>query len=535
MKGRKLSILLAIFLTSSGSSAIADSTENFLQGQISGFFDALVVTEISSSMDIVLFIIVPFLGMYGITLYLTRKALQMAEDNFAGNNSYGSAELGDQGKRTTQLISVAISAVAVSQFGGFAPVIAMILGLIGIAFLINNFYGAAQETRHTRNTEDDVETTIEQADELEHDIAEQEERTRQTGSEDDLHETDRELGELEEALEHEVEDIEDIEGAEEGDLETLLGRMEKLLKHRKLEVRALEGFREFHDKSRDFRASTLSGVNDSLLQEYENRFLDFYSNNRDLDGEDFMEEWLRSSKKHEMMTRNDIQSIEIGDLRNRFRNQNIYSGVEDLRNVLENIIKFEKGHMEELMRDREHLKEDLREQEEIFQATERFMQQLDTFREERANLEELHRQMDGISVDEMDHDRLETLKAHIRHMKDEQETIDRIAEHLEEMDDKEIDLTIRIENHSELHEKAQREFSSWILLHDLAIQRGQVGEGGQFKGKLTMTIHMLRLFNMYMSVVKSRIEDEENQERELEQIIEKIHTLADRNLRNLSG
>jgi hypothetical protein len=151
--------LLGLMMTAPARAGIADSTERFLGDAIAGFLDSLVVTQINSGYDIVMYIIIPFLGAYGITLYLTRKSFQIAEDNFR-DSSYGSSDLSDQAKKTTTLIAASVSAVTVSMWGGFTPVIALFLGLIGGIFIIWQFWGAFQQTRwrsegtptRTRNT-----------------------------------------------------------------------------------------------------------------------------------------------------------------------------------------------------------------------------------------------------------------------------------------------------------------------------------------------------------------------------------------------
>jgi hypothetical protein len=166
LKAAKI-IFLVNLLLSPASGQIADSTENFLDEQIAGFLDSLVVTSIDSGYDIVMYIIIPFLGMYGIMLYLTRKSFQIAEDNFR-DNSYGSSDLSDQAKKTTTLIAAAVSAVTVSMWGGFTPIIALLLGLIGAIFIIWQFWGAFQQTRwrsgnstptRTRSTTDTSDTS----------------------------------------------------------------------------------------------------------------------------------------------------------------------------------------------------------------------------------------------------------------------------------------------------------------------------------------------------------------------------------------
>ena len=199
----------SLFLLPSGSAQLAG--ENFLQNQVTGLFDSLVVGEISSWMDFLLFIVVPFLGMYGITRYLSTKALQIAEDNFSNNDTYGSSELSDQGERATQLISVAISAVAVSQFGGAAPIFALVVGIIGIAFLINNFWGAARETGWSRNTQDTSTSFTSTDPDFDLDTGENSQTPSDEEVQEELDQTEEVLDEAEEERNRNQQELQDEE------------------------------------------------------------------------------------------------------------------------------------------------------------------------------------------------------------------------------------------------------------------------------------------------------------------------------------
>lgn len=526
---KKLLYILSIILTPLSSAQIAESTESFLGEQIAGFLDTLVVTEVSSNYDILMYIIIPFLGVYGVTLYLTRKSFQIAEDNFT-DASPGSSNLSDQAKKSTQLISVAISAITVSQFGGFTPVITFILALIAAWFFISNFYGVAQRTRY----QGEVEQTVEEVETAEEELRDQEQQTEQTGDEEDLAEADAELTHVEQALENESEIIGRMESEEDQDLEKLLEKTEELMKHRKREIQALKDFKNFHPRSQEFRDQVLGDIDKRTLIDYQNIFLEFYENNRDLNEENFMAEWRDHSERNRFLSDNDFSEIDLSDLRSRYRDADINEATEEMKPLLDDVIEFEKGQMEDIREESSRLKDDLEEQEAIIEATRRFVEEVETLQEERSTLESLHNQLGDADVSSVDGELIQELREHIETIRNRQDAINEVTGHLEEMEGEEINLIRHIEDMRELHDTAQKEFGSWLLVVDLGRKTGQIPENGDFNRSVHRTLHVLRLFNIYMNVVDDRINDEEDADENIEEIVHQIHGLASRNLKILS-
>lgn len=149
MRKKLSAALFTIIFTSLGAAAITGSGGTGA-GIIFDAFDGLVTGTVDSWMDLLLVVIFPFLGVYGISRYLTGKALQIAEENFRGNSSYGSVELGSTEKRMAQFISLAIAAPVVMFFGGAIPYFSLLLSVIAIIWFGWQFIGGGLLSKWSR-------------------------------------------------------------------------------------------------------------------------------------------------------------------------------------------------------------------------------------------------------------------------------------------------------------------------------------------------------------------------------------------------
>jgi DNA repair exonuclease SbcCD ATPase subunit len=523
-------IALALLLIPSGSAQIADSTENFLSRQIAGFLDSLVVSEITSMYDVVMYIIIPFLGTYGIMLYLTRKSLQIAEDNFR-DNSPGTSELSDQAKKTTTLIAATVSAVTVSAWGGFTPVIVLLLALTGVSFLVWQFWGAFRETRW----ESDIGETATQVEEAENRIEREEQQAQQESNPEPARRAEAEMSNVVAALQSQAGAIEKLEEREEADLERLLERMKQLIGHRRREIQALEKYRTVSERCQELEDLVFQDLEEDELKRFHEVFLDFQEDNSDLGPEAMMDEWRNHEERSAFYDRLDTERINLSDLRSRFEDSDISGPAGELQDIVEEVLEFEKSQISEIREEKQWVQKELDHQKKVFEASRKFVEELDRLHEEKVSLESLHSKLSDLDNEtELDDQKIELLERKTRELEQKQQEISGVLDELEGLEDEEIQILEQMDSLDQLHEDAMKRFSAWLMLVDLGSSLGEISEDSKLAEKLQKVLETLRDFNTYLNVLKSRIEREESGERDIESMIQEVHRTASQNLTVLS-
>ncbi|MFB6203801.1 MAG: hypothetical protein ABEK01_04910, partial [Candidatus Nanohaloarchaea archaeon] len=119
-------------------------------GSLFGFLDGLINSPepINDMRSAIIYAVIPFIGLYAVTRFLTTKAFRIAEANFRGNTDIGRTQMSDMGEKASQLISVSAAALTTILYGGWMFTVSLVLGLIGGLWLLWNTLGAAYMSKH---------------------------------------------------------------------------------------------------------------------------------------------------------------------------------------------------------------------------------------------------------------------------------------------------------------------------------------------------------------------------------------------------
>ena len=258
------SIFLGAVLSSTGAAAITGGGGG---GGVNFIFDAfsgIVAGEVNSWMDLLLVVILPFLGVYGVSRYLTGKALEIAESNFAGSDSYGGTELGSTEKRMAQFISLAIAAPVVMYFGNIIPFFSLLLSGIAVIWFGWQFIGGGLASKWSRSSgasdgSSEAAQEVQQVEDeaqnirgaLKNRVQDEAIQRIESGNDDTPDEDSRAVAEeIEEELQQLLEAEKDLSIAmqdEYGDLRNQIKYLEKLIEDEKKDEEGLENIKTLED------------------------------------------------------------------------------------------------------------------------------------------------------------------------------------------------------------------------------------------------------------------------------------------------
>ncbi|MFB6207872.1 MAG: hypothetical protein ABEJ69_00835 [Candidatus Nanohaloarchaea archaeon] len=137
-------LVIALFFTAPAAAQF-DGGNNILDNTLVEWADNISAMNIDTMGDFVIFIVLPFIGMYGLFWFLIRKALLLTENNFGENTGIGSSgELSDTGKKASSLMAAAMATLFIFAYGGLTVPFALLIGLLGGLFLLWQLLGVAR-------------------------------------------------------------------------------------------------------------------------------------------------------------------------------------------------------------------------------------------------------------------------------------------------------------------------------------------------------------------------------------------------------
>lgn len=132
-------ITLYLFLSTLSSSIVTgqglDGSE-LPGGVVIQFVDDLVVSQVSTWNDLVLFVLLPLIGIYAILHFIIHHAFKLAEGNFNDNTGYGSSSMSDTGEQAAKWVAAAAAVITTMFYGGFTGVVITIIGFIAILWFL---------------------------------------------------------------------------------------------------------------------------------------------------------------------------------------------------------------------------------------------------------------------------------------------------------------------------------------------------------------------------------------------------------------
>lgn len=115
-------------------------------GVVINFVDDIVVSQVSTWNDLVLYVLIPLIGIYAILHFLFHHAFKLAEGNFNDNTGYGSSSMSDVGKQASKWVAAAAAVLTTMFYGGFTGVVILIIGFSAIIWFIWKVWKAIAAT-----------------------------------------------------------------------------------------------------------------------------------------------------------------------------------------------------------------------------------------------------------------------------------------------------------------------------------------------------------------------------------------------------
>ncbi|MFB6204839.1 MAG: hypothetical protein ABEJ75_04285 [Candidatus Nanohaloarchaea archaeon] len=497
-RGFALTVLILLF----SGAATAQITGG--SGNVFGMLDPVAAAEIENSADFVIFIVLPFIGMYGLFWFLIRKALLLTEHNFGQNTGLGSTgELSDTGKKASSLMAAAMATLFIFAYGGLTVPFALIIGLLGGLFLLWQTlgvfrHGAVNVGGTNTNTggnpvpdggvEEMTETVNQmnqQVEELEEDIDTRESR-HDPGSADYSAE---ELSTVADKLESEAEFIEEIQEVEASQIKDIAEKGNEFVSYKKKEYELLARFRELEKESRQVLQKFFPSEMEAAA-DYAQLYLEFLEDRSFSSRENRWRNWQSHTEKNRRLEQLDQRTGRFDGLPQALRSGDLEEEVEEVYTLIKRMNEIERDSSSDLKQHRQELSRLVREQKNALEAMKKFTYRVEKAFEEENTLKKLSRALDDTELQQktsMDQKKLEKLQEKFGEIENQENTLIELEGRLEDIDRAEMER-FGLEELREINERAHRHLGKWLVTRDLVLSRGTISEEEEIHDALNRII-----------------------------------------------
>lgn len=278
-------LILCVFLITLASQTLAapitsggSSTTGF-QPIIDSINNAIDWAEFEGLMDILIWLVVPALGIYAIFRFIFGKSFEYAEQNFRENSSISRDGLSDMAEWSARVLAGAVSVITVVEWGGTFGWLMILAGIAGaVTFIWHVVAGTrgnlmphpfgendvstdgGQIGQRLDQDEDEVKRDQDQIGDIEREIEDAEETSND--------EEARDAGQKEEKVIMSLEDIEsdldDLLNLESKDLQNTIKEAQEILEQDKQEIKGLRSIQGRYERIEGLLQALRAGMRNAL-------------------------------------------------------------------------------------------------------------------------------------------------------------------------------------------------------------------------------------------------------------------------------
>ncbi|MFB6203802.1 MAG: hypothetical protein ABEK01_04915 [Candidatus Nanohaloarchaea archaeon] len=547
---RKSKLLLFSLLAVSMLAPVASQPASLGDSQgVTGMLDSLSTADIQNMRDVIIFIIIPYIGSYGVLIFLTRKAFLMAENNLGQSSGFGSSDLSSMGEKASTLISASAAALMVIGYGMVSVEVVFLIGAVGVLFLIWQFSGAAWKSSwkpdvdasrippkgNAERDSEAVEEQLERLGDLQEGVEDLENKVK--GLEEDAQQEVRSgekptarkeseeaaeaVGNLAELINSEEDLIENILNLEEDKLNQLIEEASTIVEYKQRELEIIGSIRKAKRESRKVKNIVDQPGMQRGWEAHRKEFREFLEGGNFKSATDAWNSWNTSGKQseavHSALEHIDVQKL--GNLESALNQSEIVAHADRINKRTEKLREIEEEGKRLVTEEKERVHRELKQQRKVVEEINRFKQELQKDIEEENVLEKLSERLEH--DDELrekvkrDQESLGKIRSRIDSLRGHESNLKELDKRLEKIDGRELDLTRNLEMDSlrEAYEFATAELTYWIFLRDLVHEEGDLG-GKETEQRIVNVI--MALWNLRRTIMLMDEYEKEEEEMEID-------------------
>ncbi|MFB6207869.1 MAG: hypothetical protein ABEJ69_00820 [Candidatus Nanohaloarchaea archaeon] len=552
-RGLALLMLLVILFSGAATAQITGGG-----GNVFGLLDSVAAADIDNSADFVIFVLLPFVGMYGLFWFLIRKALLLTEHNFGQNTGLGGGgELSDTGKKASSLMAAAMATLFIFAYGGLTVPFALIIGLLGGLFFLWQTLGVVQHGRYTTgggntggtNTGGNpggapvpdggrIEDMTETVSEMETEVRSMEDDIQKREKQNDRESIEysaEELSRVAEELEREAELIEDIQSGEAQQIRFIAKKGNEFVRYKKREQQMLARFRELEKESRDALNSFFPQLPREAWLGYAEVFKEFLEDRSFNSEKNKWNQWRGHKEKNSKIKQLDSRAEDLDGLSQALSSTDLGEKVEEFYSLLERMDALESDSSSDLQQQQQELEQLVMEQKNALKAMKKFTYSVETAFEEGNTLKKLAESLGDPELKQkasIDREKIDGLRQKFKEIENQENTLIELEGHIEDLDRKEMER-FKLKDMKEAREKAREHLGRWLVVRDLALTRGIISKDDGLYDALNRITSSFQAVDSRMEELIERENSQRNAGRDTARFLKELEQLTEELIRTL--